>query len=182
MVRTTYNIACDTFVSLGMLLGIYVACLGAFAAEPDEQAERSRRARCALALSGGKPSPEGHAALSRIPMPREVLPLSYPAAYQRAASQGKVLVCYVGCRGKHAIDPIEGCVVATAPTLAGYKSGTILVAYPAQGGSLCVQEALKCEDHGTEKVSDAVKDAKGKVEKKPAQGVRKIPAPLDWNL
>jgi hypothetical protein len=149
-------------------------------ADDAERLDRERRVKCALLLAG-KSCPDGGALTHIAPPPRE-MPLSYAAAYQRAVEQGKVLVIYVGCRGRHPIDPIEGCVVAMAPTLAGYKSGTILVAYPAQGGALCVQESLKCEDHGTEKVTAAVKDAQGKVEKKPAQGVKVVPRPLLWNL
>lgn len=150
-----------------------VLSIAAFTASADDGAKAAadRKAKVALALaSAGKPA--------IAPAPRSAPFPSYSAGYKTALTEGKPLVVYVGCAGKHPVNRVEGAVVAVAPDLTGYESGTIVVCYPA-GKSVLVHATLDCSDHGAP-VEAAVKEAVKKVAAPPAKAERSAPAPLEW--
>ena len=140
---------------------------------PAEEPSCERKARVALALaSAGKPTV--------APGPRTVPFPGYRVGYKTALADGKPLVVYVGCTGKHPIERIDGAVVAVAPDLTGYEAGTIVVCYPSDK-TVFVHAQFECKDHG-DKVTAAVKDAVKKVVTPPAKAERAAPRPLSWDI
>jgi hypothetical protein len=117
--------------------------------------ERDRKARVALALASAERAPAPAPEPNPMPLP------DYAEAYRLALKSGEPLVVYVGCDGRHPIEPIAKVVVAATRELGGYGRGSVVVGYP-RDGKLFVHAVLRCPDHGTP-VAKAAEEARRKI-------------------
>lgn len=152
------------------LLSFFLTALTAYGSE---DSDRTRRVKVALALEA-TPTP----IVETAPEPKVKPWPNYVEGYEKAFTESKVLVVYIGCEGSHPINEIPGAVVAVQTTLAPYSKGTILVAYPF-GKELVTHKTLKCEEFAT-----VAKETENAVKKKSNATTTDSPIskPLNWDM
>lgn len=152
------------------ILAVLFTTTAAFGADLD----RERKVRVALAMQAAAPTQTATA-----PQPRAVAFPNYATGYAAALAANTVQVTYIGCRGKHQIDAIDGAVVSVQTELPPYLEGTIVVAYPL-GGRMMEHKKLQCEQHAA--VKKEVEAAHRKIEKKGGDNDSDTPKPLQWQI
>jgi hypothetical protein len=163
------------------ILAMLAALSAVVAVAGDDAQNRDRAARAALALAQAKPKPKPKDPTA-APAPRPK-PMPYPAAYQFAVEKEQVLVAFVGCRGKHPTPDFGHlAVVATAPELPGYQQGSIIVGFPTASGTINVHGVYDCEQHDSDVLREAVRQAGRKSGFAPIKSEPPAPRPLRWEF
>ena len=143
----------------------------------DEQTDRDRRAKAALAVAQSLPTAvrtPTHVA----PTPRPVEPKTYAVGTKESLLDQSPLIVYVACPGIK----IEGAIVCevAGPSFGPVTGPAVVVGYPS-GGRLLIESTLPCP--GT--VSDieaAVKAASKKIDRPAAKPMPAAPKPLDTQI
>lgn len=167
------------------LVTLAVAALLAAPAAADDQADRDRRAKAAIAVARSMPPANGSVATAPAPH-KAPEPKDYNTGGNEAMIDQSPLVVYVGCDGPK-IDGAITCFVK-ADTFGDAVAPAVVVGYPV-GKKLVVEKTLPCpgpgDKEGRDAIRRAVENAARKIDGPPAKqmpALPKPPKPLDTQI
>lgn len=142
----------------------------------DDRADRERKVKVALALSGTDFHGPSKPVVATAPPPRAQEPKPYAAGYERSVAEHIPLVVYVGCTGPR----IEGAATVRTENYPGVAAPAVVVGYP-QGDRL-IQDRTLPATATPEEIRRAAADALKKVPQPLPKDKPVAPAPLNWMI
>ena len=148
----------------------------------DEKADRERKVRIAIALSGKPASAVTKPAVNPFvaPFPREAKPqekLPYFDGYAKAHLESLPLVIFIGCDREYKTD---SAILAKVEAFGSYANPSILIGYP-QGNRLYIDKQLESKATNKE-LETAIINVSKKMVENPVKQMQSAPQPLNWQI